>query len=158
MNQSRYWREKNAEMSAANDALRQQLADVSSERNGLRVLADDQALNLRRVKREYRALRIAATDEREASKLRLNASEAWNAKAVELLHMILNTYGYGLREGDHASLKEFLLAQSAPATNTSGKAHCPHDGICHTSDETCAEAKVRIIPNAPATDEQEAGS
>lgn len=32
----------------------------------------------------------------------------------------------------------------AERTNTSSKAHCPHDGICHTSDETCAEARGRI--------------
>ncbi len=39
--------------------------------------------------------------------------------------------------------------QSAPATNTSGKAHCPHCGICHTSEETCDEAKARIASLAP---------
>lgn len=30
------------------------------------------------------------------------------------------------------------------ATNTSDKAHCPNCGICHTSEETCIEAKARI--------------
>lgn len=34
-------------------------------------------------------------------------------------------------------------------TNTSGNAHCPHDGICHTSDETCAEAQARIDSISP---------
>lgn len=28
-------------------------------------------------------------------------------------------------------------------TNTSGKAHCPHCGICHTREETCNEARSR---------------
>lgn len=50
------------------------------------------------------------------------------------------------------------LAQSAPATNNSGKAHCPHDGICHTSEETCAEAQARIAAIAPATEKQGAVS
>lgn len=36
MNQSRYWREKNAELSAKNDALRQQLADVTHERDNFK--------------------------------------------------------------------------------------------------------------------------
>lgn len=38
----------------------------------------------------------------------------------------------------------------AARTNTSGNAHCPHDGICHTSDETCAEARARIDSLKPA--------
>ena len=36
------------------------------------------------------------------------------------------------------------LSLDTGRTNTSGKAHCPHDGICHTSEETCAEASSRI--------------
>lgn len=38
----------------------------------------------------------------------------------------------------------------AERTNTSGNAHCPNDGICHASDETCAEALVRIASLKPA--------
>ena len=38
----------------------------------------------------------------------------------------------------------------AARTNTSGNAHCSHDGICHTSDETCAEARARIDSLKPA--------
>jgi nitrate reductase beta subunit len=68
--------------------LRQQLADVSNERNGLQVLADEEGLNLKRVKREYRALRIAATEEREASKLRLDASEQAKAEMESTLQYI----------------------------------------------------------------------
>ncbi len=30
------------------------------------------------------------------------------------------------------------------ATNTSDKAHCPNCGICHTSKETCNEARRRV--------------
>lgn len=37
-----------------------------------------------------------------------------------------------------------MVSQDAQRTNNSGKAHCPHDGICHTSEETCAEARARI--------------
>lgn len=44
-----------------------------------------------------------------------------------------------------------MLSQDAKRTNNSGKAHCPHDGICHTSEETCAEARARIASlTAPA--------
>ena len=48
--------------------------------------------------------------------------------------------------GIFCALKYETDAALKPAerTNTSGKAHCPHDGICHTSDETCAEARARI--------------
>lgn len=38
----------------------------------------------------------------------------------------------------------FTALKPAERTNTSGKAHCPHDGICHTSNETCAEAMARV--------------
>lgn len=38
----------------------------------------------------------------------------------------------------------------AERTNTSGKAHCPHDGICHTSNETCAQAMARVAQIDPA--------
>ncbi|GLX87867.1 hypothetical protein Pfra02_04360 [Pseudomonas fragi] len=34
--------------------------------------------------------------------------------------------------------------QEFAQTNTSNQSHCPHDGICHASDETCDEAKARI--------------
>lgn len=37
-----------------------------------------------------------------------------------------------------------MLSQDAQRTNNSGNAHCPHDGICHTSEERCAEAQARI--------------
>ena len=43
-----------------------------------------------------------------------------------------------------------MLSQDAQRTNNSGNAHCPHDGICHTSDETCAEARARIDSVKPA--------
>lgn len=31
------------------------------------------------------------------------------------------------------------------ATNTSGQAHCPGCGICHTKGETCNQAKARCV-------------
>lgn len=37
-----------------------------------------------------------------------------------------------------------LIFSNAGRTNNSGNAHCPHDGICHTSEESCEEAKNRI--------------
>lgn len=44
-----------------------------------------------------------------------------------------------------------MVSRDAQRTNNSGKAHCPHDGICHTSEETCAEARARIASlTAPA--------
>lgn len=43
-----------------------------------------------------------------------------------------------------------VALKPAGRTNTSGKAHCPHDGICHTSDEMCAEARARIASLKPA--------
>ena len=46
---------------------------------------------------------------------------------------------------------DLMLPANTEPTNTSGNAHCPHDGICHTSEETCAEAQVRIASiTAPA--------
>ena len=39
---------------------------------------------------------------------------------------------------------DLMVSPDTGRTNTSGKAHCPHDGICHTSEETCAEAQARI--------------
>lgn len=44
-----------------------------------------------------------------------------------------------------------MLSQDAQRTNNSRNAHCPHDGICHTSEETCADAQERIASlTAPA--------
>ena len=44
-----------------------------------------------------------------------------------------------------------MLSQDAQRTNNSANAHCPHDGICHTSEETCVEAQARIASlTAPA--------
>lgn len=48
-----------------------------------------------------------------------------------------------------------MLPPDTEPTNTSSNAHCPHDGICHTSDETCAEAQARIESlTAPAGEGQ----
>lgn len=44
-----------------------------------------------------------------------------------------------------------MLSQDAQRTNNSRNAHCPLDGICHTSEETCADAQERIASlTAPA--------
>ena len=48
-----------------------------------------------------------------------------------------------------------MLSQDAQRTNNSRSAHCPYDGICHTSEETCAEAQARIASlAAPAGADQ----
>ncbi|MGF6282264.1 hypothetical protein ABH908_000251 [Pseudomonas frederiksbergensis] len=41
-----------------------------------------------------------------------------------------------------------LMLDAAPATsttNTSDRGHCPHCGVCHTSDETCIQALQRLL-------------
>lgn len=41
-----------------------------------------------------------------------------------------------------------LMLDAAPATsttNTSGRGHCPHCGVCHTAEETCIEALQRLL-------------
>lgn len=52
--------------------------------------------------------------------------------------------------GEHLDQAIDAVLSPAEGTNTSGKAHCPNDGICHTSDETCAEAQARIDSLNPA--------
>lgn len=52
--------------------------------------------------------------------------------------------------GEHLDQAIDAALNPAERTNTSGKAHCPHDGICHTSDETCAEAQARLDSLNPA--------
>jgi len=54
-------------------------------------------------------------------------------KARELLQMLLDTYGYGLRRVDHSNVKAFLAHQSPPAANF----------IACNVDESCGQ-------NAPA--------
>ncbi|MGE8063931.1 hypothetical protein [Pseudomonas sp. NPDC089569] len=37
------------------------------------------------------------------------------------------------------------VAPATSTTNTSGRGHCPHCGVCHTSDETCIQALQRLL-------------
>jgi hypothetical protein len=38
------------------------------------------------------------------------------------------------------------MSEQAPGqTNTSGQAHCPHCGVCHTAEETCIRALQRLL-------------
>lgn len=42
------------------------------------------------------------------------------------------------------AVADYKASQKPARTNTSGKAHCPHCGICHTSEESCSTSKARI--------------
>ncbi|WP_341519889.1 hypothetical protein AABC73_15165 [Pseudomonas sp. G.S.17] len=108
-------------LQAENNSLRQQLADVSNERDKLQSeLAEAQRL-----------LEEASKPTAEE----LEEDEEDRKKAF----VRSNTH-----QGKHISLEDMMARYAPPQTNTSNQAHCPHDGICHTSDETCEEAKARI--------------
>lgn len=84
----------------------------------------------------YKLLRQKA-----ALKDRVAVLEGLLRRAAAFTHDFENPIS--LRRDINAALK------LAERTNTSGNAHCPHDGICHTSDETCTEAKARIDSISP---------
>lgn len=54
--------------------------------------------------------------------------------------------GYVMGDFDEASGRFARLdcRDCAVTTNVTSNAHCPHCGICHTHDETCATARARI--------------
>ncbi len=57
--------------------------------------------------------------------------------APDLLEEVTGTnLPYGRRQYQHPGTE---------ATNTSGNAHCPGCGICHTKDETCNQAIARTV-------------
>lgn len=87
-------------MAAAYDALRQQLADVSNERDGLRALRDQ--------------LSVMKND----LFTRLNASEARNAEwAAACKALSRSVHGFNEEQWERVHA---LIAQSAPATDKQG--------------------------------------
>ncbi|RTY75556.1 hypothetical protein [Pseudomonas veronii] len=81
--------------------------------------------------------------ERDALQQRLTAADERADVLEGLLHLARGAIG----ENQWTLLTkdiDAMLSQDAQLTNKSGNAHCPHDGICHTSEETCAEAQARI--------------
>ena len=148
MNQSRYWREKNAELSAKNDALRQQLADVSNERDNFKAAYMEWSDKTDWVQASAHFTELGK-HRADVMNDRLKASEARNAEAERLMSDagLLLALLYPEQSDVNAwreAVGAWIPQAQPPQTNTSNQAHCPHDGICHTSDETCDEAKARI--------------
>ena len=112
----RYEREHQAYLKLCGSMTAEQVADLQLQLNNS--LAREQALQ---------ALLTAADERADVLEGWLRR---WSAEAGGIF--------CALKYETDAALKP------AERTNTSGKAHCPHDGICHTSDETCAEARARI--------------
>lgn len=89
------------------------------------------------------------TAERDALQQRLTAAD----ERADVLEGLLRLARGAIGENQWTLLTkdiDAMLSQDAQRTNNSGNAHCPHDGICHTSDETCAEARARIDSVKPA--------
>lgn len=90
------------------------------------------------------------TAENAALQQRLNAAD----ERADVLEGLLRLARGAIGENQWTLLTkdiDALLPQDAQRTNNSGSAHCPRDGICHTSEETCAEAQARIASlTAPA--------
>lgn len=90
------------------------------------------------------------TAERDALQQRLNAAD----QRADVLEGLLRLARGAIGENQWTLLTkdiDAMLSRDAQRTNNSGNAHCPHDGICHTSEETCAEALARIASlTAPA--------
>jgi hypothetical protein len=114
------------------------------------VMADVHDAHVTRLQAENAALqqRLNVADQR------VDYLEAELTKAWELLPEMRRQFERANFVRLGKLINEALAHQSAPAvspTNNSGKAHCPHCGICHTSDETCKEAVSRIDSlSAPA--------
>ena len=90
------------------------------------------------------------TAERDALQQRLTAADELADTMEGLLRLARGAIG----ENQWTLLTkdiDTMLSQDAQRTNNSRNAHCPHDGICHTSEETCADAQERIASlTAPA--------
>ena len=88
--------------------------------------------------------------ERDALQQRLTAAD----ERADVLEGLLRLARGAIGENQWTLLTkdiDAMVSRDAQRTNNSGKAHCPHDGICHTSEETCAEARARIASlTAPA--------
>jgi len=62
-----------------------------------------------------------------------------------LLNEVLNEVPHGWGESfSRSDLANDIRLAIGKQSNYSGQAHCPHCGICHTSDETCVEAQARV--------------
>lgn len=102
--------------------------------------------------------RLTAADEAlDSTKAELAWQESDNAelrKRADVLEGLLRLARGAIGENQWTLLTkdiDAMLSRDAQRTNNSGNAHCPHDGICHTSEETCAEAQARIaFLTAPA--------
>ncbi|NVZ19553.1 hypothetical protein HX794_07870 [Pseudomonas costantinii] len=94
------------------------------------------------------------TAERDALQTLLTAAD----ERADLLEGLLRLAIGAIGENQWTLLTKDIdatLSLDAERTNSSGKAHCPHDGICHTREETCAEAQARIASlTAPAGADQ----
>lgn len=90
------------------------------------------------------------TAERDALQQRLTAADELADTMEGLLRLARGAIG----ENQWTLLTkdiDTMLSQDAQRTNNSRNAHCPHDGIRHTSEETCADAQERIASlTAPA--------
>lgn len=88
--------------------------------------------------------------ERDALQQRLTAAD----ERADVMEGLLRLARGAIGENQWTLLTkdiDAMVSRDAQRTNNSGKAHCPHDGICHTSEETCAEARARIASlTAPA--------
>lgn len=104
---------------------------------------------------EYNKLRV------QAKRLRIERRDMHeHGVLLEGLLLQTNELLYAI-QGDPGSVpsssidamrgRVFQALKREDRTNTSGNAHCPHDGICHTKDETCAEAQLRISLIKPET-------
>lgn len=97
---------------------------------------------------------LTAADEQLGSmKAELAWQESDNAdlrKRVDVLEGVLRELRTIMKDKPVAMGRIDAALKPAERTNTSGKAHCPHDGICHTSNETCAQAMARVAQIEPA--------
>lgn len=110
--------------------------------------AEQMPTDFDRVTAERDALqqRLTAADEREDSLK--NMLKQWMI-AAHLGDVLVASHAKNITK-QTADLLGLVVSDEFPQTNTSGKAHCPHDGICHESDETCADAVVRVESLKPA--------
>jgi len=91
----------------------------------------------------WRAKHAQAVRERDALQVLLTAADERADVLEGLLRLARGAFG----ENQWTLLTkdiDAMLSHDSQQTNNSGNAHCPHDGICHTSEETCAEAQARI--------------
>ena len=113
--------------------------NLQEDPNGSWVLAADAAIRDKRL-----------MDKIDQLQLRLTAADELADTMGGLLRLARGAIG----ENQWTLLTkdiDTMLSQDAGRTNNSRNAHCPHDGICHTSQETCAEAQARIASlTAPA--------